>query len=332
MKQKYSGAICAFIVSMLITLDQPRIIADTTNIVKYSSYDEDQLRAVRPNQLTNQGPAQPINIIPEFDYLLVNGNARISGDLSVCGAIKPIDDCINILFSIIDTIQTCSGCSDVGLASRVEQLESCCDENRSAIIDLVSIIEDLTTIIVDIESCCEQNGQGISSLEECCTILNSKVDHLQDTSNTILETTNSILDLLGGLEVLKLSNLDLIIDKLVIIDSFADTILVVISQIDALSQDILNNLSTIDNMFNSLGSQIELLAECCGQANSKIDNIQFTDNIILSVVEEVESCCSSSNSKLDTLASITESVDTRIKSLESKIDIIIQFLDTSVCS
>lgn len=100
--------------------------------------------------------------------------------------IDNLESCCDQVRSILDIIET-----------RIESLESCCDESRRCcsafeliINNFISEFDSFETRIENLESCCEQNKTAIDNLVSCCDNHETRIENLE----SCCERVSSIID------------------------------------------------------------------------------------------------------------------------------------------
>ncbi len=234
MKYINSATICRLLFVVVTTGSLSASLSPKLTPDHKSKPDSSQ-RSNRPDKPSANSVAVPvINKNGQFDTLTVSGDAKISGDLIVCGRIPKVETCLESLqscceqnsrdISILDIccaqsisccenlssrvafLETC--CDNVtsiidNFGTRLDHLESCCEQNTACcsaleieINKLISEVDNHETRIERLESCCEQNTTAIDNLVSCCDNHETRIEALE----SCCEEVNSRLDLLERLD------------------------------------------------------------------------------------------------------------------------------------
>ena len=205
-------------------------------------------KAVRPSKPTASNAAAPVVVVPEFEYLMVDGNAKILGNLAVCGKIDRVDDCLRALQSCCEMQQPIIS-------------NSCCDilQSQLSLIQLsLATLTDTTETVLSF----------VENIDACCNTANSKIDQVQITADSILDIISKI--------------------QITIAASGLEGIFTELSLIEECCLSANSKIDNVQNTSNTTLSFVENIDACCNTANSKLDEIITIDQSILDIVSNLQ--------------------------------------------
>ena len=227
------------------------------------------------------------------------------------------------LLSRIEGLESC--CEEVG--SKIEVLESCCDSVRTSTGELISIIDTLgsccegvSTKIEILESCCEDVGTRIEILESCCEDVGSRVEILEtccEGVSTKIEILESCCEDVGSrVEILE-TCCEGVSTKIEVLESCCEDVGSRIEILESCCEGVSTKIEILESCCEDVGSRVEILETCCEGVSTKIEILESCCEDVGTRIEILESCCEDVGSRIEILETCCEGVSTKIEVLES---------------
>ncbi len=220
------------------------------------------------------------------------GNSTIIEGLESC--CLELDSRLDIVESCCDDHETLISVND----SRIDLVESCCEDHETLIsvndsrIDLLEeCCSDHESRIEFVESCCEDQEATLSELESCCE------DH-----ETLISVNDSRIDLLEEC----CSDHD---SRIEFVESCCEDQAAILIELESCCDENREELGELESCCSQLDSRLDLVESCC-------DDHETLISINDSRIDLLEECCSDNETRLEELESCCQDLDDRIEEVE----------------
>ena len=252
------------------------------------------------------------------------GNSTIIEGLESC--CLELDSRLDIVESCCDDHETLISVND----SRIDLVESCCEDHETLIsvndsrIDLLEeCCSDHESRIEFVESCCEDQEATLSELESCCedhetliSVNDSRIDLLEECCSdhdSRIEFVESCCEDQAAILIELESCCDENREELGELESCC-------SQLDSRLDLVESCCDDHETLISVNDSRIDLLEECCSDHESRIEFVESCCEDQAATLIELESCCDENREELGELESCCSQLDSRLDLVESCCD------------